>query len=313
MHDPPDPTPPPGAPPEPPPDRDRTVISSTPPMGASEKTVATLVVVHGAEIGRYYPLRRSRVVLGRSETADIALPDRQVSRAHAAIEGVRLGNDVIYRLKDLGSTNHVYVNGEIADSRLLLDGDKVQVGDTVLKFELHDAIDARFHDEVRSRIAYDELTGLLTWESFRTAFEWELARWANRATGCAVLMMDLDDFKKVNDTHGHLLGSQMLREVGGLVRSRLRQFDVASRYGGEEFVAYLPETASAEAATAAERLRGVIAAHEFSRGGRVARVTISIGISHFPQDGERVEPLVDAADRRLYAAKRAGKDRVVAG
>jgi diguanylate cyclase (GGDEF)-like protein len=124
-------------------------------------------------------------------------------------------------------------------------------------------------------------------------------------------MMDLDDFKKLNDTYGHLAGSFVLRGVGALIRGNLRQFDVGSRYGGEEFVAYLPETEAAEAFTAAERLRHILAENVFVHQERSIRLTISMGISHFPQDGRALDRLVQVADERLYRAKREGKNRVI--
>jgi two-component system cell cycle response regulator len=292
-------------------DHDRTIISSRQALEAGARLVATLVVVRGPELGRHYPLRRNRVVLGRGDVADFVLQNREISRSHASIDSLRMGGDIVYRLTDLGSTNHVYVNGTQVDTHLLVDGDKIQLGgEVVLKFELHDAIDAKFHTEVRHRIHYDDLTGLLTYESFRAALSWELERYASSAKGCAVVMMDLDDFKKLNDTWGHLAGSYVLKEIGGLIRGKLRQFDVASRYGGEEFVAYLPETEATEAWTAAERLRRIIEETVFFHQERDIRITISMGISHFPQDGRELDTLVSLADERLYRAKREGKNRV---
>jgi diguanylate cyclase (GGDEF)-like protein len=129
--------------------------------------------------------------------------------------------------------------------------------------------------------------------------------------GCAVAMMDLDDFKQVNDRHGHLAGSFVLHEIGGLLRSKLRQFDVAGRYGGEEFIAYLPDTGTVEAKTAVERMRQVVEQHVFEHQGRAINITLSAGLSHFPQDGRELEQLVSAADARLYEAKRAGKNQVI--
>ena len=293
-------------------DDDATIVSPAFDLADVDRRVATLVVVQGAEIGRHYPLRRNRVVLGRGEAADVLVPHKSISRAHAQIEALRVGNDTLYRLTDLGSTNHVFVNGRRAESHLLLDGDKIHLGgEVVLKFELQDAIDAKFHADVRHRIHYDDLTGLLTYESFQAAFAWELDRGAASAKGCGVVMMDLDDFKRVNDTHGHLTGSTVLREVGALIRGRMRQFDVAARYGGEEFVAYLPETAAMEAFTAADRLRRMLAEQTFDPEGRRIRMTISMGVSHFPEDGRAIDPLVGTADERLYRAKRAGKNQVV--
>ena len=292
-------------------DHDRTLISPARPAEASARRAATVVMVSGPEIGRHFPLRRSRVTLGRGDQADILLKDKEISRIHAAIEGIRMGSEAVYRLVDLNSTNHVFVNGTRVERHLLVDGDKIRLGDIVLKFELHDAIDERFHTEIRNRIRYDDLTGLLTYESFRTALDWELLRYANAAKGCGVVMMDLDDFKRLNDTYGHLAGSYVLSEVGAVIRANLRLFDVAARYGGEEFVAYLPETDAEEAFTATERLRATMAAQTFVHRGRSIRLTISMGVSHFPDDGRELEPLVQSADERLYRAKRAGKDRVV--
>jgi two-component system cell cycle response regulator len=292
-------------------DDDATLISTSRTIEGPSKRVATLVVVRGPEIGSHHPMRRNRVVIGRGETADVLILGKEISRAHATIETLRMGPDTIYRLTDLGSTNHVFVNGEQLAVSLLADGDKIQLGDVVLSFELHDAIDERFHNEIRARILYDDLTGLLTYESFRTALSWELERYGRVPKGCAIVMMDLDDFKKLNDTYGHLAGSYVLAEVGVTIRGNLRPFDVAARYGGEEFVAYLPETDAVEAFTAAERLRMVLGQRVFVHQERAIRLTISMGISHYPGDGTQLEPLVQAADERLYRAKREGKDRVI--
>jgi diguanylate cyclase (GGDEF)-like protein len=135
-------------------------------------------------------------------------------------------------------------------------------------------------------------------------------RYASVSKGCAVVMMDLDDFKKCNDRYGHLAGTFVLAGVGELIRENLRHFDVASRYGGEEFVAYLPETKAAEALLAADRVRHLLEEKAFLHQERLIRITISMGISHFPQDGHTLEDLVRVADERLYRAKREGKNRV---
>ena len=123
-------------------------------------------------------------------------------------------------------------------------------------------------------------------------------------------MMDLDDFKKMNDSYGHLAGSFVLREIGELIRTKFRQFDVSARYGGEEFVAFLPETDAQEAFTASERVRVLIEKGVFLHHERDLRITISMGISHFPDDGLELEQLIQTADERLYRAKREGKNRI---
>lgn len=295
------------------PDLDATIVSVARTIEGSSQRVAALVVVDGPEIGRLYPLRRSKVVVGRGDKADIVLRTREVSRRHARIDLIRIGEESIYRLVDLGSTNLVYVNGERVEDCRLEDDDKIHLGDVVLKFELLDPIDSKFHEEIRNRIRFDDLTGLLTYESFQTALAWELERNANEVKGCGVVMMDLDDFKKLNDTYGHLAGSFVLREIGDLIRTKFRQFDVSARYGGEEFVAFLPETDAEEAFTASERVRVLLEEGVFLHHERDLRITISMGISHFPDDGRDLEQLIQVADERLYRAKREGKNRVCTG
>lgn len=125
-------------------------------------------------------------------------------------------------------------------------------------------------------------------------------------------MMDLDRFKSVNDTHGHLMGSHVLSEVGRIIRSDIRSADVSARYGGEEFVSYLAEIDAAGALLAAERLRNAIAAHTFALDDVSTRVTISIGVATAPLHGRTIKELVAAADRALYRAKKGGKNRVCA-
>jgi diguanylate cyclase (GGDEF)-like protein len=215
----------------------------------------------------------------------------------------------------LGSTNGTLVNGERVSSADLREGDKIRLGDTVLKFVLQDDLDARFHQEVHNRIAYDQLTGLLTKEFLYVAMETELKRCGKYGLPMAVLMMDLDRFKQVNDGYGHLMGSHVLSEVGGLIREGLRSTDVSARYGGEEFVAYLSEVDLAGGAQAAHRVRSAVEAHPFTRtdenGSSVTvRLTVSLGVSVFPTHGATLEALVAAADAALYRAKESGRNRV---
>ncbi len=281
--------------------------------GRLRKSQASLVVLQGAEIGRDFRLRRGSVVIGRGLQADVPILDDLVSREHARLEAIwdAAAATTAYHLYDLGSTNHTFVNSHPIDHAVLQDGDKIQVGDTVLKFILLDDIEAKFHEEVRNRITYDRLTGLLTKESLYLALEQELRRCEKYELPLAVLMMDLDHFKTVNDTHGHLMGSHVLQEVGRLIRESTRSADVTARYGGEEFVAYLPEASTQTAHQVAERVRTAIERHPFTLDGKTIRVTISIGIAFRPEHGRDINSLVACADRALYRAKESGRNRVV--
>jgi diguanylate cyclase (GGDEF)-like protein len=126
--------------------------------------------------------------------------------------------------------------------------------------------------------------------------------------------MDLDHFKLVNDTHGHLVGSHCLAQVGALIRETTRVTDVNGRYGGEEFVSFLPETDTGAALIVAERVRETLAGRWFQYQETHYQVRISIGVSTLPAHGTTVEGLVQAADAALYRAKETGRNRsVVAG
>ena len=279
---------------------------------ARAKRHASLIVLRGAEIGRDFRLRRNRMVIGRATTVEIPLPDDSASREHACVEyrGSGTGLDARFFLTDLGSTNGTFVNSQRVQAVELKDGDKIQIGDTILKFVVLDSIEASFHKEVRGRITYDQLTGLLTKESLYLAFERELERCVRYGLPLSVLMMDLDRFKSVNDTHGHQMGSHVLSDVGRLIHDAIRAADVSARYGGEEFISYLAETPSNGAELAAQRIRRAIEGHTFELDDLSIRVTISIGVATAPYNGETVKDLVAAADRALYRAKESGRNRV---
>jgi diguanylate cyclase (GGDEF)-like protein len=293
---------------------DRTVVAEKTLLdsGAFHRVHASLVILQGAEIGRDFRLKRGQMVIGRGLEAEVRVHDDLVSRGHARLEFTwdKERQEPHFFIVDLDSTNHTFVNSRRVDRAELMDGDKIQVGNTVLKFVLLDEVEAKFHEEVRNRISYDQLTGLLTKESLYLALEKELQRCARYRLPLAILMMDLDRFKSVNDTHGHTAGSKVLTEVGARIRESVRARDVSARYGGEEFVTYLAETNAAGGGLTAERIRYVIGSKPFEVDGKTLPVTISIGVSAFPEHGADIETLVKRADVALYRAKSGGRNRV---
>ncbi len=127
----------------------------------------------------------------------------------------------------------------------------------------------------------------------------------------SLYMIDVDHFKKVNDTWGHAAGDRILKQVATRIRANLREGDLCARFGGEEFSAVLPGANLGDAVGVAERIRQCIEAHRFSAGKEKVRVTVSVGIAAFPQDGATLEELLEVADQRLYAAKGSGRNRVM--
>ena len=159
----------------------------------------------------------------------------------------------------------------------------------------------------------DAKTGLASARHLEALVVAELDRAARFGRPLAVLLADLDRFKAVNDTHGHLAGDAVLAAVGRIIRATLREYDIAGRFGGEEFVVALPEAGPAEAWAFAERLRQAVEAAPIAvaAGGVPLRVTISVGVACFPAHGATTTALTAAADAALYRAKAAGRNRVV--
>ncbi|HEV2829095.1 MAG TPA: GGDEF domain-containing protein [Pyrinomonadaceae bacterium] len=280
-----------------------------------------LVSLRGELMAVPIPLERDQVIIGRAIEADVRLNDSRASRLHARItsEVDPETNYTSCRITDLGSTNGTLVNGEAITEVILNDGDKIVIGDHLFRFDLLDEIDREFQQQIHRLIAHDELTGLLTSKSFFSELRREAARAEAESRPFCVLMMDLDHFKEVNDTYGHLVGSKTLEETGRIIKEALRAGDVASRFGGEEFAAFLLDANYAQGLVAAERVRAAMAEHSFPVIRRddpdaesSHRITISIGVAAFPDDATDPIHLVELADSALYRAKRSGRNRICA-
>lgn len=277
-----------------------------------------LVSLSGELMAVPIPLERDEVIIGRALEADVRLNDARVSRLHARITSEREGDTGAYRLEDLASTNGTLVNGEPITEVMLNDGDKIEIGEHLFRFDMLDEIDREFQHQIHRLLAHDELTGLLTSKSFFSELRREAARAEAEARPFCVLMMDLDHFKEVNDTYGHLVGSKTLEETGHVIKEALRAGDVASRFGGEEFAAFLLDANYAQGLVAAERVRVAIETHLFpasridSPEPSTHRITISIGVAAFPDDATDAIQLVELADSALYRAKRTGRNRICA-
>ena len=267
-----------------------------------------VILYDGDEIGGLHTLTRDETVIGRSAGADIVIPDARVSRRHACI---RRNGEGSFEIVDLASADGTFLDGERVSRAPLQNGSKVGIGGRILKFSLLDRSDVAYQARIVQMIHVDELTGLLTKRSFYRALETEIVRTARYGHPLAVLMMDLDYFKRINDTFGHLIGSQCLAEVGRLIRESTRVIDVNGRYGGEEFVSFLPETDADSAVVVAERIRETLAARQFHGKDVTYGVRISIGIAMMPAHGRDVETLIQAADVALYRAKESGRNRCV--
>ncbi|HEX3101427.1 MAG TPA: GGDEF domain-containing protein, partial [Pyrinomonadaceae bacterium] len=225
-----------------------------------------LVFLSGELIAVPIPLDREEVIMGRALEADVRVNDTQVSRQHAKITAVanEEKNTSEYILTDLDSRNGTFLNGRRVRRETLENGDKISIGETILRFDLLDEIDREYQRQIHRLISHDDLTGLLSSRSFFS----ELRREAGRATAenrpFCVLMMDGDQFKMVNDRFGHLTGSKTIEEIGFSIMTNLRSGDAAARFGGDEFAAFLLDAELPQALVAAERMRDSIEKYQFS-------------------------------------------------
>jgi two-component system cell cycle response regulator len=164
---------------------------------------------------------------------------------------------------------------------------------------------------LRELSTHDDLTGLFNFREFHRQLTEEAERSRRYGRPFSLLMLDIDHFKAINDTYGHLAGDEALRALATLIRREVRPMDLVARYGGEEFVMVLPETTGPGAFALGERLRSLIADHAIALPtGQTIRLTVSMGLATFPEDEDSLPQLISAADQALYAAKSAGRNGI---
>jgi len=269
--------------------------------------VMVLVYPPGPSLGRRHSLTTGTLTIGRLPELDICIDVEAVSRQHAKV--IKEGKAWV--LEDLNSTNGTYVNDERVSKRPLVDGDIVRVGKAILKFLSGSNIEASYHEEIYRMTIVDGLTGVHNKRYFLDFLGQEIARSARHRFPLTLVMFDVDHFKKVNDTHGHLAGDAVLKELGRRLRPRMRREDLLARYGGEEFVVVLSNTPRSGAIPFAEDVRMMIESEPIHFDGKVLSITISLGVAELDFEKPLPEDLIAAADVNLYAAKRAGRNRVV--
>jgi diguanylate cyclase (GGDEF)-like protein len=165
----------------------------------------------------------------------------------------------------------------------------------------------KHHDELERLSTTDTLTGLSNRRHLMNLLTHEIERAKRADRPFSILMLDVDHFKKYNDTHGHQAGDEVLARIGTVLRNSIRPYDCAARYGGEEFLVMLSGTSLDPAKETAERIRKQVRAEQFE----AESVTISIGVAEYPSQGDTAKSVIGQADAALYGAKRAGRDRVV--
>jgi two-component system, cell cycle response regulator len=264
----------------------------------------------GPGMGARYTLADNPLVLGRGSDCDIRINDHSVSRRHARIQPGADG----YFAVDLQSTNGTFVNDQPASMYKLKDGDYLRVGNCIYRFLAGGNVEAEYHEEIYRLTIIDALTDIHNKRYLMEFLDRELARSGRYSRPLSLVMIDIDRFKQINETMGHLGGDFTLRELAARIKGNIRKEELFARYGGEEFAVVLPETTSEGASKLSERLRAVVDNEPFRYEERVYQVTISLGVATTVGD-ETMTPstLLRLADEKLFQAKRDGRNRVCCG
>jgi diguanylate cyclase (GGDEF)-like protein len=286
------------------------VVQPPPSNGVPKATTDCLVVIYTKEptlLGKRFVLDNNPTRVGRGADNQIVLDGDSVSRRHAHFEQ----RQASWLVVDDGSTNGTYCNDEqISREVVLKNGDRVKIGPTIFKFLSGADVEAQYHEEIYRMTIIDGLTQIHNKRYLFEALEREIIRGRRHERDLAILMFDIDHFKRINDVHGHLAGDFVLKEMARIVQSRIRRDEVFARYGGEEFAIILPETSLEGAAALGETLRQKVAEHVFVFQADSIRATISIGAAVLKDTDRAANELIKRADEKLYEAKNGGRNRV---
>ncbi|MET0987029.1 MAG: GGDEF domain-containing protein [Steroidobacteraceae bacterium] len=274
------------------------------------KGKACLVVIHAAkagDLGQRFLLENSVLTIGRSRENDVVLPSDSVSRRHSMLD--KRGEELF--VVDLNSTNGTYINdeGRLLQERRLNGGDLVKIGDTIFKYLSGTDVEAQYHEVIFRMAVTDGLTNLSNRKQLDTYLAEEITRAERHGRKLSLLLADIDHFKRINDTYGHVIGDAVLRSFAAVLQKRVRPTDRLGRYGGEEFCAILPDTSATDAARIAEQLRRTVAERTLTADGNEVKVTVSIGAASWQPEWSR-DDLYRAADAKLYQAKEQGRNQV---
>lgn len=284
---------------------DEMTRQQPPPSSEFLPEVPSLILIYGDQLGRRFPIS-AELTIGRGPANDITLDVKDVSRRHALLRTTADG--VV--LCDEGSTNGTEVNGERIEGEVLLaNGDLLNIGGVIFKYIAGGNVEALFHEEIYRMTVLDGLTRLNNRRSLHDFIDREIARSHRHERPLSVALFDIDHFKRINDSYGHLAGDRVLERVAAIIGAVSREEDMAARYGGEEFALVMPERTSDEAIAVCERVRESVAHEKVAIAGSEHSVTISAGVASL-LPGEGRDGLIGRADAQLYQAKLRGRNRV---
>ncbi len=282
-------------------------------MEDANKSPACVVMLEGPAgyVGKRWLLDRSDIIIGRSMTSSVFIDDRSVSRSHAKFSISATGDVFIL---DLESSNQTVVNDDVIPPLVpikLTDNDQIKTGNVLFKYLGPGSIEGHAIEQLQTKSEKDPLTGIYNKGALQIKGIESFKRARLLKVPLSLAVFDIDHFKKINDTHSHLAGDYVLKELCAVIGTRLiRGDDFFARYGGEEFVVLLFGSNLHQGLEIGERLRATIESHSFVFEGHQIPVTISVGIATKVGDSDSWDELFAKADAAMYQSKRAGRNRV---
>ena len=275
----------------------------------SEADVILIAHPESQRLGSRFRLSPSTTLeIGRSAAVGISLPEvMSISRKHARL---RYAGSVV-TIEDLGSTNGTYINGQPIHGRTVLrSGDRFQTAAVHFKFLHEQDVESAYHLAIYELVARDGLTEIFNKRKFEEELQRELARAMRHQRPLSLIIFDLDEFKTINDTYGHLCGDFILKQVASLARELVRPEQMLARVGGDEFVILAPETGAEGAQALASKIRERVVGYEHRYGDIKIVVSCSFGVAELSREMSTPQDLYQAADDALLLSKRSGRNRV---
>jgi diguanylate cyclase (GGDEF)-like protein len=290
---------------------DRSTVAKK--IGSITPKKACFVVMGGMDVGRVIDLEEPVITIGRDAQCAVVLQDDGVSRFHVEVR--REATDSVI-VRDLGSTNGTFIGGKRIVEAKLRDGTKILIGRrTILNFTFIDELEYNFQKQMYEISTRDGLTGVYNRRYFSQRIITDLSFARRHQIPCTLVILDIDHFKKVNDTHGHRTGDQVLITVTEAVGNVIRKEDILARYGGEEFVVIAQGTDLVNGKALGKRIQLCVAEQRIPAlddPNMLTKVTVSVGVATVPSDASvEADVLISTADANLYHAKGLGRNQVV--
>lgn len=289
------------------------VFGSLEEMRNDKKWYPVLIVLKGNQAKSRYVLKKNINLIGRDHKNDVSITgDLKVSRVHAAIIWENQDHrDESPRcfFEDRNSRNGSFLNHtEVKKRERLSDGDRIMLGETVFGFYIKDEHEVEYDNDLMAMATVDSLTGLINRRAFIEEARHSIASNQRYNQPLCLVLCDIDNFKEINDNHGHGTGDAVLRMVAKIILESLREADIVGRLGGDEFAILMPGTQLEEALSAVERMRYNLSEQSLSFENSLEQVTLSIGIAALKRDINKWNRLYKAADTALYDAKSKGRN-----